>query len=83
MRLKNAFWGRGAAVFSRIAVTWSCTILHLTGLAKKKQKREDVQESETPDNKKAKNKPKTPHTVPKVKRVSESKLIGRRGIFAC
>lgn len=52
-------------------------------MIRKKQKREDVQESETPDSKKAKIKTKTPHTVPKVKRVSEGRLLtGRRGVFA-
>ncbi|NXX75286.1 NOLC1 protein, partial [Urocolius indicus] len=40
----------------------------------KKQKREDAQEPETPHSKKAKIKAKTPHTVPKVKRVSEAGL---------
>ncbi|KAH0624365.1 hypothetical protein JD844_031763 [Phrynosoma platyrhinos] len=38
------------------------------GLPKKKRKREEDQESETPDNKKMK--PRTPHTFPKMKRQS-------------
>lgn len=52
----------------------SFTAIHLTGTIKKKQKTEDVQEPETPHSKKAKIKAKTPHTVPKVKRVSEGGL---------
>lgn len=62
---------------------FSFTALHLTGMIGKKRKREDVQESETPDSKKAKIKTKTPHTVPKVKRVSVGRLLtSRRGVVA-
>lgn len=65
--------GQVIGPFSRVeydCIKISLYLGNVSGLPKKKRNREDDQQLETPDLKKRKTKPGTPHSFPKVKRVS-------------